>query len=268
MVLRGEHFIGLTIAVSLHAGLAAALTLSTPPTQQEAKLDLGFEMVELSPLESPVTPSTPVRKETLPTPVSEPPPKPAAVAQVAPPEPIVEALPTATPAPTVPAVPALIQDPMPERVSTAEPDPAHEPIQEPVHEPAPAERRPETPSVLTDTSDALTAEQAAELPLLLASIDDEYIPPLSHNRYLHNPKPRYPRAAKKRGMEGMVMINVRVSREGHPVETLIHTSSGYGVLDRAALKAVRNWRFEAARRGTTRVEGEVLVPIHFELKNS
>jgi len=155
-----------------------------------------------------------------------------------------------------PIIPEQVEEPLPEIATTSEP------------EPAPTEVPQAAPLIINNTSDALTAEQAKALPLMMASIDEDYSPPVSHSRYLHNPKPRYPSAARKRGMEGVVMVNVRVGRDGQPLEALIHTSSGYGVLDRAALKAVRSWRFEAARRGNTRVEGEVLVPINFELKNS
>ena len=251
MALRREHFIGLTVAVSLHAGLAAALTLSTPTEPLEIKLALGFEMVELSPQATPVTPSMPVRKTIEATPTKQPPPEPVVVAkaETSPMEQVVE------PAPD-PIIPERVEESLPEIATVTEP------------EPIPTEAPQAAPTILNNTSDALTAEQAKALPLMMASIDEEYSPPVSHSRYLHNPKPRYPSAARKRGMEGVVMVNVRVGRDGQPLEALIHTSSGYGVLDRAALKAVRSWRFEAARRGNTRVEGEVLVPINFELKNS
>jgi len=251
MALRREHFIGLTVAVSLHAGLAAALTLSTPSEPLEIQLALGFEMVELSPQATPVTPSMPVRKAIEATPIKQPPAEPVVVAkaETSPMEQVVEQTPD-------PIIPEQVEESLPEIATTSEP------------EPTPTEVPQAAPSIRNDTHDALTAEQAKALPLMMASIDEDYSPPVSHSRYLHNPKPRYPSAARKRGMEGVVMVNVRVGRDGQPLEALIHTSSGYGVLDRAALKAVRSWRFEAARRGNTRVEGEVLVPINFELKNS
>ncbi len=242
MAFRGEHFVALTVAVSLHAGLAAILTFSTPPKPLDIKLDLGFEMVELIQVETPTTTPTPTPTPTLKesTPIRAFPPEPQKIVQAAPPEAV------------IPEIPKLLK-PAPEVVAL----PAPEPL----------ESRPEEPTRLAGVSDPLTADQEKALPLPATSINEDYIPPLSHSQYLHNPKPRYPRVAEKRGMEGVVMINVRVGRDGRPVRTLIHTSSGYGVLDRAALKAVRSWRFEAARRGNSRVEGEVLVPIHFELTN-
>lgn len=256
-VVKREHLIALAVAVSLHAGLAAALTFSSPAKPLDIKLDLGFEIVDLSPIEMPVTSSTPVIKEN--PPAKALPPKPAIekLAQLEPPEPVVKK-----------AIEPLPESVTPEVIDNTIPKATPEVVAMPEPEPAPLKDKREIPSMLTDTHDALTAEQATDLPLLVASINDEYIPPISSSRYLHNPKPDYPRIARKRGMEGLVMVNVRVNREGHPIEALIHTSSGYGVLDRAALRTVRSWRFEAARRGNTRVEGEVLVPINFELTNN
>jgi protein TonB len=45
----------------------------------------------------------------------------------------------------------------------------------------------------------------------------------------------------------------------------IRTSSGVERLDRAALDAVRRWRFVPARQGDTPVDAWVLVPIRFSL---
>ncbi len=247
MTFKREIVIALFIAGSLHIGIVAALTLSTPPEPLAITLEHGFEMVELAPLERPTTPSTPLKNkiEADVIKISEPaqPPESVAVAEAMP-EPAEQQI-IAEPEAVIPEIARIVEQPQPEVVVIPTPE--------------------ATPQIITPTRQVLSAEQVRALPLMLASIDDIYISPASRNRYLHNPKPRYPRAAKKRGIEGMVMVNVRVGRDGRPLEVLIHTSSGYGVLDRAALKAVRGWRFEAARRGNTRVEGKVLVPINFEL---
>ena len=46
---------------------------------------------------------------------------------------------------------------------------------------------------------------------------------------------------------------------------MINTSSGSDRLDRAALDAVRRWKFVPARLGDTPVDAWVLVPIAFSL---
>ena len=57
-----------------------------------------------------------------------------------------------------------------------------------------------------------------------------------------NPPPRYPQIARRKGWEGTVVIDIRVSSGGWVQEARIDKSSGYTVLDDAALGAVRNWR--------------------------
>lgn len=94
---------------------------------------------------------------------------------------------------------------------------------------------------------------------------EPYVPPSSQIAYGSNPKPNYPQAAKRRGMAGVVELLVRVDEKGMAVTVEIKHSSGFSVLDREALKAVAQWRFEPARRGGVAVAGEVVVPIRFRL---
>ncbi len=83
-----------------------------------------------------------------------------------------------------------------------------------------------------------------------------------------NPLPRYPPAARRRGIEGTVMLEVLVSPAGLPDRVEILRSSGSGLLDEAAVEAVRRWRFRPARRGREAVEGRVSVPVTFRLIES
>jgi protein TonB len=95
---------------------------------------------------------------------------------------------------------------------------------------------------------------------------ESYTPPSSEIAYGHNPKPNYPLAAKRRGMEGVVELMVLVDEKGAPVTVDVKHSSGFTVLDREALKAVAQWRFEPAHRGGVAVAGEVVVPVRFQLE--
>ena len=84
--------------------------------------------------------------------------------------------------------------------------------------------------------------------------------------YRKNPAPRYPRNARRRGYEGKVILEVLVNEEGRVEDFRIFESSGYQVLDRAAMKSVQSWLFEPGRRGDERMEMWVKVPIRFDLK--
>jgi TonB family protein len=83
--------------------------------------------------------------------------------------------------------------------------------------------------------------------------------------YLQNPAPIYPDAARRSGLQGKVMLEVQVSKEGNAKMVSIANSSGYAILDHAAREAVKKWHFVPARIGTNSVEAAVLVPIEFKL---
>jgi protein TonB len=84
--------------------------------------------------------------------------------------------------------------------------------------------------------------------------------------YLDNPPPRYPEKARLRKQEGTVLLDVRISTDGTSEDVRVLSSSGYALLDRAALEAVRQWRFVPAKRGSQLIEANVEVPIKFQIQ--
>ncbi len=84
--------------------------------------------------------------------------------------------------------------------------------------------------------------------------------------YSENPDPVYPRVARKRGYEGVVLLKVLVGGDGRVEDLLVSKSSGYDVLDRSALKAVREWLFEPGNVDGKLVKMWVKVPVQFALK--
>ena len=56
-----------------------------------------------------------------------------------------------------------------------------------------------------------------------------------------------------------------VDENGRPVKIAVRRSSGHDVLDAAALRAVRNWRFEPARLDGKPVDAKLEVPVRFAL---
>jgi len=85
-------------------------------------------------------------------------------------------------------------------------------------------------------------------------------------RYLQNPKPSYPREAKKKGYEGEVLLRVEVLNNGQVGEIEVKRSSGHEILDRSAMTAVKQWRFIPARKGETPISVWVNIPIAFQLR--
>jgi protein TonB len=84
--------------------------------------------------------------------------------------------------------------------------------------------------------------------------------------YLKNPRPPYPAIAQRRGWQGDVLLRVRVSPDGRAAGAVVQRSSGYDLLDQAAVEAVRSWVFVPARQGGVAVAGFVSVPIVFRLQ--
>lgn len=82
--------------------------------------------------------------------------------------------------------------------------------------------------------------------------------PLSANR-----APQYPPASLRRGEGGTVRVQVRVGEQGEVEDAEVVQGSGVRALDRAALGAVRAWRFRPATRGGRPAADTVIVPITF-----
>jgi len=94
----------------------------------------------------------------------------------------------------------------------------------------------------------------------------ETVPPRFDAAYLDNPAPVYPASAKRAGEEGRVMLRVLVAADGRAQSVELAKTSGSERLDAAAIDAVRQWRFVAARRGDTTVAAYVIVPIVFSIR--
>lgn len=81
-----------------------------------------------------------------------------------------------------------------------------------------------------------------------------------------NPSPQYPTAAMRRGDTGTVMLRVTVGTDGVPSDVEIVGRSGSRDLDRAAIDAMRRWRFRPAQRDGQPVSASVDIPITFDLQ--
>jgi protein TonB len=81
-----------------------------------------------------------------------------------------------------------------------------------------------------------------------------------------NPAPAYPYAARLRGQQGRVLLQVEVLPSGKAGAVAVAQSSGYESLDRAARQAVQRWRFHPALRNGQAVAASVQVPVRFAFR--
>ena len=77
--------------------------------------------------------------------------------------------------------------------------------------------------------------------------------------------PLYPRIAKKSGWEGTVLVRVTVQPNGKAGEVTVRRSSGYEILDKAAIDAVKKWSFHPEKDGNIPIRSVVEIPIKFSL---
>ena len=83
--------------------------------------------------------------------------------------------------------------------------------------------------------------------------------------FLKNSPQVYPEHAREQGWEGVAVVEVLVGRNGLPDQVALYKSSGYKILDHAALKSIRSWQFRAARAGSVSFASRIKIPIRFSL---
>ena len=142
--------------------------------------------------------------------------------------------------------------------------------------PAPAKQQPAPPAIESQPGAAeeipgasLPTESPHPSTASLGERAKSLQPPPWHEAtplYRRNPVPEYPSSARKRGFQGTVVLEVLVDPQGGVADLRVHTSSGYSILDQAALAGVKTWLFDPGTRGGERVEMWVKVPVRFRLE--
>ena len=135
------------------------------------------------------------------------------------------------------------------------PVPVRPPVVEQAYRPAAVLDPDPQPAIITDREAGPLHDGLASPPVIMAR-------PL----YRKNPPPRYPDRARRHGLHGTALLEVLVTRQGRVGDARLFESSGHGLLDRAALQAVRDWLFEPGRQGNEVVEMWVRVPVRFQLQ--
>ncbi|KFL35537.1 TonB family protein [Arenimonas donghaensis] len=78
-------------------------------------------------------------------------------------------------------------------------------------------------------------------------------------------QPKYPAAAVKEGIGGLVVLDLLIGDDGIPTDIRVHRADPEGVFEKQAVEAAREWRFNAGREGRRgdKVEGWIRVPVKF-----
>jgi protein TonB len=116
-------------------------------------------------------------------------------------------------------------------------------------------------AALTAPAPSAASSDVIELP----PIEIRASRPLVPATYRDTPVPPYPAAAREQGLQGVVILTVRVGADGRVADVRIKSSSGARILDDSAVSAVKTWTFTPARQGSRTVESWVDVPVRFAL---
>ena len=134
-------------------------------------------------------------------------------------------------------------------------------VAQPVPKPTVAEAIPPVPEIAQEPEVVLQETSTSHSPDTTAQPVQKAVP-----LYQVNPPPKYPRIARRRGIEGVVLLNVQVTVFGRVEDLILAQSSDSSILDKAAIKAVRNWRFDPGSVGGKPTVMWVKVPVRFQLQ--
>jgi protein TonB len=88
-----------------------------------------------------------------------------------------------------------------------------------------------------------------------------------HPRFRVPPRPAaYPPRAIELGHQGEALVRVRLAPDGSAAEIVLWRGTGFELLDKAALAAVRGWQFLPAIRDGHAVAAWVEIPVRFHLR--
>ena len=82
---------------------------------------------------------------------------------------------------------------------------------------------------------------------------------------INNPHPPYPIMARKKGLQGKLILKVSVNNDGSVKNVIIGKSSGHKILDTISKETIEKWIFIPAIRMGRAVEDNIQVPIRFVL---
>lgn len=136
-------------------------------------------------------------------------------------------------------------------------EPEEEPEEESVEQPATT-----SPEVTPELADETEPTPVALVPDAAVEAEE---PTVVSPRAVPSdcPPPAYPRLAERRGWTGTVVLLIDVAADGSVSDVTIESSSGYEVLDEAAVSAVRGWRFQPGTLGGKAAALVVRKPIRF-----
>jgi protein TonB len=82
---------------------------------------------------------------------------------------------------------------------------------------------------------------------------------------MHNPSPEYPEMAVFLDYQGTAIVRIKVSTKGLSEGVQVLRSSGFDLLDKSAVNALKKWRFTPSKNGNTPVASSVVISVIYEI---
>ena len=239
--MKPELAASLVAAILFHALVLFGFRIGSaaqplPMSDDSSPMDVGL-------VEAPRAPAPPA------APVSTPEPTPESTPEPTPVEPM--PTPEATPPPDLPTPPPA---PKPDEESIATSTPAIKHTK-----PVPHHKRLAVPHSAPGTAASIAGATGPSAPSGPSTG--------ARANYLSNPRPDYPEIAKQMHQQGIVYLDVMVDADGRPSDVSVSRSSGFSVLDHAAVEAVRHWTFEPARAAGLPISSHVAIPFRWSLSD-
>jgi protein TonB len=91
------------------------------------------------------------------------------------------------------------------------------------------------------------------------------LPVVKDARVLRQIDPEYPRDAMREGVEGSIELRFTVKADGKVADIEVVTANPPQTFDRAAISALRRWRYEPRREDGVAVDSRTRVRLEFKL---
>jgi len=245
------------VSLLLHVAAIAAIAVLTRESPRSLSAAIAVTLEAMAPAaHAQIWSSVPSISNV----VASPEPATTAPADVPPPAfAAIESIPRTTPGVSVSMV-ASVPPPKPRNKTKAAPAPAQRNGEAAkASATAPVAESGDRPATVEAASPAVSTVAATPAPDLIVVMKP---------RFAATPSPPpYPPRARELAQEGEVVLRALVRRRGAAEQIAVWRSSGFRLLDQAALHAVSRWQFEPATQDGRETEAWVQVPVRFELKS-
>jgi protein TonB len=148
------------------------------------------------------------------------------------------------------------------------PPPPPKPQPKPKTAPTPTKAKSHSTPKPTVTQTATTPDAGtAQITQTAATAPPSAIVWEHHPRFRTPPRPAvYPPRAIELGHQGEALVRVRLDPSGVAAEIVLWRGTGFELLDKAAMAAVRGWQFMPAMRNGHAVAAWVEIPVRFHLR--